>query len=369
MSATPSPVEALALELLAIPSVIGNERALADHVERWARARPFSAVERVGDNLLVCPRVPRADVPRVLLLGHLDTVPDSGPNPPRLDDERIHGLGASDMKCADALILAVLERAAHELPAADLCGVLYAREEGPYEGSGLPEILPRVDAVFGTPDLAVALEPTDNHVELGCLGTMHAAVAFHGRRAHSARPWEGRNAIHLSAPLLGALAALEPREVRHGGLRFREVASATMVGYEGARNVVPGRCEVNVNFRFGPDRTRTEAVGWLTGFVRAAVGGDAIEDGSVTLEIRDLCPSGRVCDDNPWVRRLQATLSPGLGVRAKQAWTDVGRLSERGWDAINFGPGSGSQAHQVGEWCSRERLAQAETLLYAWLWA
>jgi succinyl-diaminopimelate desuccinylase len=369
LTAHASPLESLALELLGIPSVIGGEAALADHVEARARARAFEQVVRAGDNLLLLPRPLREGRPRLLLAGHLDTVPESAPNPPRIEGDRIFGLGSSDMKCADALILHLLERAVEEEPALDLCGVLYAREEGPFADSGFPEIAPAIEEHVGRPDLAIAMEPTDNHLELGCLGTMHAGVSFHGQRAHSARPWQGRNAIHMAAPLLAALAALPPRECTFEGLRFREVASATMVDYDGARNVVPGRCEVNVNFRFAPDRSGTEAIAWVTGFVREAVGAEAIESGAVTIEIRDLCPSGAVCHDNAVFRSLRAALPAGTEVRAKQAWTDVGRLSETGIDALNFGPGSGAQAHQAGEWCSRETLRAAQAALEGWLFA
>jgi succinyl-diaminopimelate desuccinylase len=147
------------------------------------------------------------------------------------------------------------------------------------------------------------------------------------------------------------------------------VCSATMVDFEGARNVVPGGFEINVNFRFGPDRSRSEAVAWLTALVNESLGLAAIEAGDVTIEITDLCPSGRVCVDNPLLASLREAAGDGLPMRAKQAWTDVGRLSEMGLDALNFGPGTGSQAHQVGEWCSRARLEQARLVMEQWLFA
>lgn len=369
MTEEPTPLEALALDLINVPSVIGNEKEIAGQVEVWARERAFHSVVRAGENLLLLPRPLREAKPRLLLLGHLDTVPESVANPGHIEDDRIYGLGSSDMKCADALILHLLAEAVAREPAADIAGILYAREEGPYDESGFPEIVPALHEHFPAPDLAIAMEPTDNHIELGCLGTMHAGVLFRGKRAHSARPWEGRNAIHMAAPLLVAIAALEPRDVAYEDLHFREVCSVTMVAYEGARNVIPGGFELNVNFRFGPDRTREEAVAWFTEFVREAVGERAIEEGEVTIELRDLCPSGRVCTDNPLLKTLQAIAPEDTEVRAKQAWTDVGRLSEMGIDAMNFGPGSGSQAHQVGEYCLRDNLEEARVLFERWLFA
>ncbi|MDJ0521312.1 MAG: succinyl-diaminopimelate desuccinylase [Planctomycetota bacterium] len=364
-----TPLEALSLELLRIPSVIGEEAKLAAHVESWAHERGMHRLVRAGDNLALQARPFREGAPRLLLIGHLDTVPPADDNPPRLDDERIFGLGSSDMKCADALILHVLERARTEQSRFDLAGILYAREEGPFDESGFPEIVEAAPDLFESVDLAIAMEPTDNHFELGCLGTLHALVRFHGRRAHSARPWEGKNAVHMAAPLLAHIAALEPRDCRYDGLLFREVCSATMVDYDGARNVIPGRFDLNLNFRFGPDRSRSEALAWIAEQVREAVGAHAIDEGAVTIEITDICPSGRVCNDNPLFRSLAETAGPSAETRAKQAWTDVGRLSEMGLDAINFGPGSGSQAHQAGEWCSRANLEAARTLLEGWIFA
>jgi succinyl-diaminopimelate desuccinylase len=364
-----SPLEALTLELIGIPSPIGSERALADHVEAWARERGFAEVTRGGDGLALRPRPFRDGHAHLLLLGHLDTVPPADVNPPRIEGDRIYGLGASDMKSGDALLLHLLALAVEREPNLDVTGVLYAREEGPYDESGLPEVADAAPHAFEHVDLAIALEPTDNHFEMGCLGTMHATVAFHGRRAHSARPWEGRNAVHMAAPLLARIAALEPQDRTFEGLLFREVCSVTMLDYDGARNVIPGRFEVNVNYRFAPDRSGEEAGAWLAGLVRDAVGAEALDRGDVTIEVTDLCPSGRVCTDNPVFQSLAEAAGPGTETRAKQAWTDVGRLSTMGIDAINFGPGSPSQAHQAGEHCVRSHLEEARQLMERWLWA
>lgn len=363
-----TPLEALALELLSIPSVTGAEAALADHLERRARAAGFARVARAGDSLALWPHPPRAGHPRLLLLGHLDTVPPAGANPPRLEAGRLFGLGASDMKCADALLLTVLEAARARPAAADLVGVLYAREEGPFDASGLPEVAAAAPEAFAGVDLALALEPTDNHLELGCLGTLHAWVRFQGQAAHSARPWQGRNAIHAAAPLLGRLAALAPRDVVQEGLTFREVCSATLVRCEGARNVVPREFAVNLNLRFAPDRSLPEAEAHLEAFVREAVGEAAWARGEVRVEVTDRCPAGAVVGRNALLEGLLAAGAGRVKRRAKQAWTDVGRLSAWGIPAANFGPGAPAQAHQAGEWCSRAALADADALFRAWLW-
>lgn len=366
-SAGATALERLALQLLAIPSVIEHEAELADWSERWARERRFFGSTRAGENLALQPREFRPGRRRVLLLGHLDTVPESGPNPARLEGERIYGLGASDMKGGDALLLHLLARAVHDEPRHDLVGVLYAREEGPFAGSGLPEIMAAAPGAFAETDLVIAMEPTDNRLELGCLGTMHTSVRFEGQRAHSARPWQGRNALHMAAPLLAHVAAQAPRDVCFHGLTFREVISATMLHFEGARNVVPGACTVNLNFRFGPDRESDEACAYVEALVRDAVGDALLQQGLVTFEHTDLCPSGKVCGDNELLMELEQAAGGALERAAKQAWTDVGRLSQYGLDAINFGPGSTSQAHQVGEWAERAKLEQARVLLERWL--
>lgn len=364
MSEQPSnELERLCMDLLAIPSVIGDERKIADFVEGWVKKKGFHAVTRAGENLAFQPLPFREGVPRLLLLGHLDTVPVSDANPARVEGDLIHGLGSSDMKGGDAVLMQILARAVEEDPLYDLVGVLYAAEEGPYVGSGMPEIISAAPGAFQEVDLAIAMEPTDNQIELGCLGTMHATVTFEGQRAHSARPWQGRNALHMAAPLLSAISALEPRDIDFDGLHFREVLSVTMLDYDGARNVVPGKSSLNLNFRFGPDRSSEEAVDWLEIFVREAVGPRLWDQGFVRIEITDLCPSGKVCGDNPILIGLRQAAGSDVQTLAKQAWTDVGRLSQMGLDALNFGPGTPAQAHQVGEHLSRARLAASYAIL------
>lgn len=346
----------LAEELLRIDSVTGDERRIADRVEQRLRERAPHALVRAGNSLCVVPRRPDPARATVMLVGHLDTVPRLSDDPVRRDAGRLFGLGASDMKAAVALILATLERALEQAPRHDLVGVLYAREEGPYADNELPLVHAAARAWFDATDLAVCMEPTDNRIELGCLGTCHARVTFLGRRAHSARPWQGDNAIHKAAGLLARLQRWGRRRLLFDGLEFSEVMSATLVEMRGARNVVPDNFTVNVNYRFAPGKDRAA--------VEREVG--AVVAGEAGFEIVDFCPAGRVCRDNRLVGELEAALG-GAEVCAKQAWTDVGRLSELGIDAINFGPGATSQAHQAGEWIELEALAAAQRALDAWL--
>lgn len=327
--------------LCAVPSPIGEERALCDLLEAEARAR-FPRVRRVENSLvvLVDPEAGAEARPLVLLCGHLDTVPvhEEDRGPPRRAGGRIVAPGSSDMKSGVAVALELALRLPRAARVADLALVLYAREEGPYLENELGPVLERAAELRGA-GLAICLEPTDGRLQLGCVGSLHATLVFTGRAAHSARPWQGENAVHRAGGLLAALAARPPRDVTSGGLSFREVASVTRIEGGRARNVVPDRCTLNLNFRFGPDRSVEDAVREVEEL--AARHGAAVE-------ITDRAPSCPAFVEHPLVARLRDRA--GLAVEPKQAWTDVARLAQAGIPAVNFGPGATSQAHQRGEW-------------------
>jgi succinyl-diaminopimelate desuccinylase len=354
----PDAVLALAEQLLRIPSVTGDERAIADFLEARLRALRPHALVRATNSLCIVPRAPRRGHATVMLVGHTDTVPDLSDNPVRRDGDRLYGLGATDMKAAVAVIVDAVDRAIRTAPKHDLVAVLYAREEGSFVDSEMPAIREAARAWFDATDLAVCMEPTDGALELGCLGTCHATVTFHGRRAHSARPWQGDNAIHKAAPFLARVAGWGVREHEYDGLVFREVMSATTAAFRGARNVVPDRFELNVNYRFAPGLSEDDVRRELASLVA----------GEAELELTDFCPAGRVCADNPLCGELRAAAG-NPEIRAKQAWTDVGRLSGWGIDAVNWGPGATAQAHQAGEWVSAQAVAGARDALGAWLFA
>lgn len=356
MSLSADAIAALAEDLLRIDSPIGHERALADWVEARARSLGPHALIRAGDSLCIVPRAPRTGRQTLLLVGHLDTVPALGANPVRREGDRLYGLGASDMKVADAVILGVLERACTTAPRHDVVGVLYAREEGPFLESEMPRIIEAAQPWFDRSTLAICMEPTDNRIEMGALGTCHARVTVTGKRAHSARPWQGENAIHKLAPLLERLSHLTREAHTFHGLTFYETISATGVEFRGARNVVPDRAVLNLNYRFAPDKDEAAVRARLT----ELLGRDA------EWELTDFCPAGRVCGDNPLLAELKVHLDP-VEVAAKQAWTDVGRLSHLGLDAINWGPGLTAQAHQDGEYASLTQLARTVAVVERWL--
>jgi succinyl-diaminopimelate desuccinylase len=347
---------ALTEDLLRIPSQTGDEGAIADFVVGLCSRIPGHTVVRARNSVLVAPLAPRADRDTVMLVGHTDTVPDHGGNPVRRDGDRLYGCGASDMKGAVAVILDAVERAATQPARHDVVGILYAAEEGPFVGNELPYLREAAPDWFARTRLAVCMEPTDLRIELGCLGTSHAKVTFTGRRAHSARPWQGENAIHKAAGLLARLAALAPKEYRFHGLTFVEVASATMIEFRGARNVIPDECTVNVNYRFAPGKDELQVEADLA----------AIVAGEGTFELVDFCPAGAVAGANPLLAELRVAAGDPE-VAAKQAWTDVGRFSAWGIDAVNFGPGATSQAHQAGEWLSIDALHRSADVVHRWL--
>ena len=352
MPATEETLARTLLELCAVRSEYGNERALADDMERRLRATALEpSVVRIG-NSVVAGRA-RAGGRAVALFGHLDTVPDPGNAwPPRRDDDLIFGLGASDMKSGLAVMLALADDARSDT---SVVLVFYDREEGPYETNGLEPVLDACPWLRDT-GLGFCLEPTDLELQLGCVGSLHATVSFAGRAAHSARPWQGENAIHKAGPFLAELLALAPREVAFGpGLVFREVTSATLAKGGIGRNVVPASLDLHVNVRFAPGRTPEDAEREL----RARVG----DRGTVTVTDRSV--AGPVPRENALLRLFETTSR--AVVAPKQAWTDVARLGARGIDAVNFGPGFTSQAHQKDERASVAFMARAYGTLEAFL--
>jgi succinyl-diaminopimelate desuccinylase len=336
---------ALALELVEVPSVTGEESALADLVEARCRTLPGTAVERLGNAVVARTGPPEAAAPA--LVGHLDTVPPWPGHEPRRDRDRVIGRGAADMKGGDAAILAVLERAAAAgVPAV---AVLYDREEGPHDENGMHRVLER-SVLLGRPSLALVAEPTGSIVHAGCVGSLVGRLTVRGRTAHSARPWEGENAIQAALPFLARAAAFAPRPVLVDGLTFHETLSVTTIAGGVAVNVIPDEVVVGVNARFAPGRTAEDA--------RSEI--EALADGVGTWQWEAPSPSAPPGLENPRLQRFLA--ETGVAVEPKQAWTDVATLAEAGIPAVNLGPGEPAQAHQPGEWVDGAAVARVAAL-------
>ncbi|HEX7444640.1 MAG TPA: succinyl-diaminopimelate desuccinylase [Acidimicrobiales bacterium] len=337
---------ALAAELVAIESVSRHEGELVAWLVDELSRIPGLELTRVGDNL-----VARTDLGRPLrlvLAGHTDTVPPNGNIEARLEGDRLSGLGSADMKGGLAVMVELARTVAD--PAVDLTFVFYAREEVAAAENGLRELLDlRPDLLVA--DAAILGEPTSSAIELGCQGTLRVEIVLVGERAHTARPWMGRNALHRAGPLLTALAAYAERRPVLQGCAYREALQAVLVEGGVAGNVVPDRVRIVLNHRFAPDRTPEQA----EAHVREVVD-PFLTDGD-TFEVVDLAPAAAPSLDHPLVATLAAR--HGLDVKAKLGWTDVARFAELGVPAINFGPGDPTIAHTAGEFVTRSELDAA----------
>jgi succinyl-diaminopimelate desuccinylase len=342
----------LTAALVDVESVSGDEAHLADLVEQALRELTLTVTR---DGNVVLARTDLGRPRRVVLAGHLDTVPLADNVPSRRAGDVLRGCGTSDMKSG----VAVLLRVAHLVgtgaldPRVDLTWVCYDCEEVEAARNGLGR-LARTDPDVLAGDLAILLEPTDGAVEGGCQGTLRAVVRVTGVRAHSARSWLGANAIHAAAPVLERLAAYQAREVDVDGLRYREGLNAVAIRGGVAGNVVPDECLVTVNHRYAPDRSAEDAAAHVK---------DVFADFDV--DVVDSAPAARPGLDSPIAAEFAAAV--GGEPRAKLGWTDVARFGELGIPALNFGPGDPNLAHKPEEHVSMAAVRDAEAALVRFL--
>lgn len=344
--------------LVAVRSESHHERELADLVEARLRARaPSLAIDRVAENVVVRTQLGRDR--RVLLGGHLDTVPaNAGNEVPRVDGDTLFGLGSADMKSGLAVLLRLAEELNRDaqLPASriahDVTLVFYEAEEVRDEFNGLGIVMRERPELLAA-DFAVLLEPTDGWVEAGCQGVLVAKAGFDGERAHAARPWMGSNAIHSASDVLARLAAHETDVVDVDGLEFRESFQVVGIegGVEGKHNVVPDRCTITVNRRFAPKYTPEEAEAQVRELLEGA---DDVE----ILQAQLAAPPNL---HDPLVDEFVSGLA--LPVRPKLGWTDVARFAALGVPAVNFGPGDPEIAHTQGEFVTRASVEQCHDAL------
>lgn len=349
-------VVVLAAALVDVPSESGDEAPLADAVQALLERAAHLTVTRTGNTVSARTDLGRAE--RVLLAGHLDTVPAADNAGARFvdgpDGRELAGLGSVDMKGGDAVAL----RLALDLvaPNRDLTVVLYECEEVDAPRNGLAR-LAAADPGALDADLAILLEPTAGTVEGGCQGTLRVAVTTTGRRAHTARAWAGVNAVHAAGAVLDRLRG--GHDVRRvvDGLEYREGLQAVGIRGGVAGNVVPDRCTVLVNHRFAPDRSEMQALAHIR----------EVFDG-FDVELLDSAPGARPGLDRPGAARFAALVEPVAGpARAKYGWTDVARFADLGIPALNFGPGDPARAHTAAEAVPTAQLVACERLLRAWL--
>jgi succinyl-diaminopimelate desuccinylase len=337
------------LELVNIPSESGHEAEIREHLRGLVQTA--LTAEYAGDEAFLFAPARRANAPLVVLAGHYDTVPAQGNLPGRIENDAVHGLGASDMKAGVAvaveLVRDLVERESGPL---DVALLLFGREELPPEQNPLPSLFDDSHLVHDAA-LAILLEPTNGAIQAGCLGHLTARLSFRGVSGHSARPWDAENAIELAIAGIGPFLQREPREALVGDLPFQEVLSVTRFEAGIADNVIPDLAVATVSFRYAPDRTPAGAEAHLRELV----------DDAGEIEITGNSPPGAVVSDNRLVQHL--VRAGARGIEPKQAWTNVADFTSRGIDAVNFGPGHTRHAHRRDERVEISALVHAyETL-------
>lgn len=339
----------LTARLVDVPSVSGDEEALAGAIERGLRALGHLQVRRDGNAVVARTGLGRAE--RVIVAGHIDTVPIAGNLPSRREGDLLYGCGSCDMKAGVAVQLRLAAQMTD--PGRDVTYVFYDCEEVAADRNGLLR-LTRNSPELLAGDFAILMEPTGGVIEGGCQGTLQADVFARGARAHSARAWRGRNAIHDSAPILEILRGYKAREPEVEGLTYHEGLNAVGIRGGVAGNVIPDECVVTVNYRFAPDRSVDEAFA----HVRAVFEG---------WEVRlvDASPPGRPGLTDPAARSLLTAV--GGTARAKLGWTDVARFTALGVPAVNYGPGDSELAHTPGEHVDVAQITECEARMLAWL--
>jgi succinyl-diaminopimelate desuccinylase len=341
-------------DLVAIVSVSRQEGAIAAVVEKALTPCSWLTVERVGDNVVARTELGRDQ--RLVLAGHLDTVPPGENAVPLVEGDTLWGVGASDMKGGLAVMLDVATSVA--VPAVDLTWCFYAREEVGREESGLLELWQeRPDLLAG--DAAVLGEPTAALVEAGCQGTMRIRLTVRGVRAHTARPFTGRNAIHRLGDVIARVAGWPGREVELDGCTYAEQLQVVSVSGGVAANVVPDVASVDINHRYAPDRGMAEAEAFLHQLLDPMLEPDAGD----TWELVDAGDGAPPSLDHPLLAALVERT--GAAPRAKVGWTDVASFWEHGVPAANFGPGDPLLAHHPDERVTRRQLEQAREVLGA----
>lgn len=337
-----------------VASVSGDEQALADLVETALRTLAHLQVSRDGNTVIARTELGRPE--RVVIAGHLDTVPFAAQGPAaslpiERTAERLVGRGTTDMKGGIGVMLALA--AALPEPNRDVTFVFYDCEEVDAARNGLGRVATN-DPQLLEADFAVLMEPTDGTVEGGCKGTIRFEVEAKGVAAHSGRPWLGHNAIHEAGGIIDRLREFTAETVEVDGLTFHEGLSAVGITGGRATNVVPDECVVTINYRFAPHRSAAEA----EDLMRALFAG-------YELEMTDASDGARPGLDRPAAQAFVEAL--GLPVQAKEGWTDVARFSAVGVPAVNFGPGNPLVAHQDEEYCDIAQIDQAFDAMHRWL--
>ncbi|MFD6264671.1 succinyl-diaminopimelate desuccinylase [Micromonospora chalcea] len=340
---------ALTRALVDIESVSLNEKAIADCVEEVLRRVPHLTTYRHQNTVMARTDLGRAQ--RVVLAGHLDTVPLNGNFPSTMRGDLMYGCGTSDMKSGVAFALHLAVTLPN--PRYDVTYFFYEAEEIESKYNGLT-LVAQSHPEWLEADFAVLLEPTYGIVEAGCQGTMRAVVTTHGERAHAARSWHGVNAIHGASEVLRRLTTYEARRVTIEGCDYREGLNAVRITGGVAGNVIPDRCEIEINYRYAPDRDPAGAEAHL----REVFAG-------FDLAVTDAAAGAPPGLDNPAAQEFLAAV--GAAPIGKLGWTDVARFAAMGIPALNFGPGDPNLAHHKDEHVELTKIRDGAATLHRWL--
>jgi succinyl-diaminopimelate desuccinylase len=346
LSMDPGPLTAAICD---IESVSGNETELADAIEAALTPLSHLRVERDGNAVFAFTDGGRSE--RVVVAGHIDTVPVAGNLPCRVDGGRIHGCGTTDMKSGVAVALRLA--ASVPEPVRDVTWVFYDCEEVEAARNGLLRVSGNNPGWLAA-DFAVLMEPTNATVEGGCQGSLRAEVTVRGRRAHSARSWHGTNAIHAAGAVLDRLRAYQAAEVEIDGLVYREGMNAVGISGGVAGNVIPDECTVSINYRFAPSKSEDEA----HDVVRAVFDG-------FEVSLSDSSPGAMPGLSHPAAAAFVAAI--GKEPLPKFGWTDVARFSALGVPAVNYGPGDPNVAHTREEYVDVALIVECEDRMRTWL--
>ncbi|MEP6760744.1 MAG: succinyl-diaminopimelate desuccinylase [Sporichthyaceae bacterium] len=355
MTLTPKPLDLsmdpgeLTAAICDIESVSGNERPLADAVGAALQPWPHLRVERDGNTVFAFTDEGRSE--RVVVAGHLDTVPVADNLPCRVEGGRIYGCGTTDMKSGVGVALRLAVSVPE--PVRDVTWVFYDCEEVEASRNGLLRVS-RNNPDWLAADFAVLMEPTSATVEGGCQGSLRAEVTVRGRRAHSARSWHGDNAIHAAGAVLDRLRAYQAAEVEIDGLVYREGMNAVGISGGVAGNVIPDECTVSINYRFAPSKSESEA----HDVVRAVFDG-------FEVSLSDSSPGAMPGLSHPAAAAFVAAI--GKEPLPKFGWTDVARFSALGVPAVNYGPGDPNVAHTREEYVDVALIVECEDRMRTWL--
>ena len=340
-------------ELLSIPSPTFKEQEKVAFIESFLKTNcQPDRLEVIDDNIIYYKLIDNA-LPTLALVGHSDVVPKHFK--PHIKNNHLYGAGASDMQSGLAAFLSVLQQIEDEL-AYNIVFIVYAREEGtPLTKNGLASVIRLYPDLMRLIDCAIVGEPTDNTIQLGCLGSCHAKITVFGQEAHSARPWNGENALYKALPIIQKLQDYQATKVTVQGLDFQEVMVITECDVSPGRTSIPGHCTFNINYRFGPDKTSEVAFKHIKEVV------ESCKVTNVTCTLVDSVFAGKIIQSDFQNQLINQINMP---IKAKQAWTDVAQLAEAGIPCFNFGPGLQAQAHKDNEYVDLSDCDKYEQLLY-----